>query len=312
MNVAMLVLRLQIVWTILAILVRSNFGAHPRALDIPHDGLDLAPYILHESNVTDYKGNNVVMFLFQPHTDKFVSYSMLYEGWWEGQLNKLYQTLLEEDKPAPEMVTLDLGANLGAFSLYAASLGRTVYSFEMQPDVCRLLEMSRRMNGYDKMIVHNAALWSESGKELSFTPLKGNRGGTQISSDLEGATKMQSIRVDEFIKDMDVFFLKIDVENAEEQVLKGMDSHLTKGRVRHLVIETRKNQIHIMRWLYEIGFRCGYFSRRRLFPIGTLGGLMNRLGTTDYLDLYCNFVGNNPVVEQHTKPHVRRRNKETE
>ena len=53
---------------------------------------------------------------------------------------------------------------------------------------------------------------------------------------------MATARLDEFFHGAAVFFLKVDVENAEEYALGGFDHHLSTGRVAHLVMETRKNQ----------------------------------------------------------------------
>ena len=67
------------------------------------------------------------------------------------------------------MTVLDVGANIGSFSLHAAALGLHVHAFEMQPELVMLVELSKRANGFTKLHVHNAALWHESGVPISFT-----------------------------------------------------------------------------------------------------------------------------------------------
>ena len=144
-----------------------------------------------------------------------VSGAMLQSGGiWAQPLNDLFLSLIKGRKKEP-LVVVDLGANVGPFSLFVASQGyevryrtrRThccdqglrvkaryfvythmdtrcdapcmlqVYSFEMQLHVYTMLELSRRINHYSNMHLFNAALWNETGIELSYRPLHGNLGG---------------------------------------------------------------------------------------------------------------------------------------
>lgn len=189
-----------------------------------------------------------LIFAIDPRIDQYVSAAMLQgDGGWDGELNGLYKALLAADLPDADEVTLDLGANIGAFSLYAASSGRRVMSFEMQPFVYGLLQLSRMSNGFHKnMKVFNTALWNETGKTVSFAPNIGNFGGTSLLAAADESRKITILttQVSQYITESTkIFFLKIDVENVEEYVLMGMREALILGRVRHLVMETR-NKLH--------------------------------------------------------------------
>jgi hypothetical protein len=114
--------------------------------DVPHGGLPLTEIVLARlANDIDYRGQKgPLIFVFQSDIDVFVSASILKGGGWEPALNALYSTLIKEYQPPSLAVTIDgpdrssrsivqigvdVGANLGAFALYAASRGRRVFAF---------------------------------------------------------------------------------------------------------------------------------------------------------------------------------------
>jgi FkbM family methyltransferase len=180
---------------------------------------------------------------------------------WEGGLNWLLQKLIQSDKGHSKLPVVDIGANLGAFSLFAASLECNVWSYEMQPMIYTMLEMSKSINGYHHMKVFNAALWNESNIEISFTPNRGNFGSTSLisNSGTKGAVVMRTQRFDELFRHQNIFFLKIDAENSEEFILRGMDKILQQRKVRHIFMEFRANQAHVIDWFYDMGYKCANF-----------------------------------------------------
>jgi FkbM family methyltransferase len=76
-------------------------------------------------------------------------------------LNEEYGTKISDDA-----VVIDLGANIGVFTVYATSSARNVqvYAYEPFPDFCALLEENVRLNGQDEMVhCFNTAVASEAG-----------------------------------------------------------------------------------------------------------------------------------------------------
>ena len=265
-----------------------------------HGGYELQDVMLGRSERKDYKGSEWLFFALNPRIDNFVSGSMLaHAGVWEGGLNSLFETLATEAKFEPKdmklrnkgstpRIVLDVGANVGAFSLSVASLGYHLYSFEMQERIFTLLELSRRVNGYYRMRLFHTALWNTTGHEVKFTPAVGNFGGTSVMV-ATGEVTMMTRRLDEFVpSNADVFFMKVDVENAEEYVLSGFSDAMKSGRVKHMVMETRGNQANLVGWFYDIGFVCGLYDRN----FWTREAAVQRVSAVTgdaYLDIYCKF-----------------------
>lgn len=206
-------------------------------------------------------------FVLDSSLDSHVSAEMLHShehtvkggvsGGHHPELKVLLQALLADEPDGRRMSVLDVGANVGSFALHAASLGLRVFAFEMQPELATLLELSKRVNGYKRMRVHNAALWNASGVPITFTPLDGNLGGTAARTDGSGAKSIISSTLSDHFYHGKVFLLKLDCERAEQYVLAGFAKHLASGHVRHLLMEASQHQRHIYEWLYSIGFRCG-------------------------------------------------------
>jgi len=276
-----------------ATLIALLFVYHPSAAEelefVPErGGWPMNDVLIGKSSTLDYRGHHYYFFVLDPAIDKYVSNSMLNDGGWENDLNQLLDDLLREEPSSKDMPILDVGANIGAFSLHAASRGCRVFSFEMQPRLYSLLQLSRRMNGYKSLIIHHAALWNETGAPVSFTPEVGNFGGTSLQSGgKERTNEMRTTRIDELLPEGEVFFMKIDVENNEERVLHGMESLLLSQSVRHFVMETRSNQQHMIGWFYRMGYTCGIKYDRTL-----LGeeAMRQHVAESGLSDIYCTVV----------------------
>ena len=69
---------------------------------------------------------------------------------------------------------VDFGANIGAFTLEAASRHLRVFAFEMQPWLYTALDLSVRASGYSAHTkLFGTALWDTNGATLSFNRVKG-------------------------------------------------------------------------------------------------------------------------------------------
>jgi FkbM family methyltransferase len=136
-------------------------------------------------------------------------------------------TAVFRDRLRPSMHVLDIGANIGYYTMLSASLvgpSGSVTAIEPNPVSAKLLEASRRANSFDNVMVLQVA----AGRELGLLVLHGSYGNVMTSAAPDNAaallnsTTVPSFRVDDLIpRDKNIDFLKIDVEGAEYNALLG-------------------------------------------------------------------------------------------
>lgn len=140
---------------------------------------------------------------------------------------------------------LDVGANIGFFTLLAAKHmtdGR-VWSIEPDPDNVRLLGANVALNGFQNRvnILHAAA--SDADGEVYFSTLgfNANIGARFTAKDEEtllartlagapGPTRVRSITIDSLLREQRVDLVKVDVEGHEPSVFAGMQHILKEDR----------------------------------------------------------------------------------
>jgi FkbM family methyltransferase len=138
----------------------------------------------------------------------------------------------------PGMRVLDIGANLGWFTVQMAKMVGPcghVTSFEPRCDLFHYLSRTVRENKLGNVSLHNCALGGQDGEAELRWPADGvNPGGTQLNMTavmsrgmLYQKTPMRVL--DDEISE-DVNFIKIDVEGAEKLVFSGAKRILTKIR----------------------------------------------------------------------------------
>lgn len=120
---------------------------------------------------------------------------------------------------------IDIGANIGAFSLYAsqkASRG-IVYCFEPFPDNYQLLKEQLRINHIQNVQAFNLGVSNKAGQQDLY--LSGiNTGGHSLQFEqAAGKVTIQTTTLEQFCQDHQIHhidFLKLDCEGSEFDIIK--------------------------------------------------------------------------------------------
>ncbi len=168
-----------------------------------------------------------------------------------GMQHEPFTAQLALDLVAAGDTFVDVGANMGAFTfLLATKLGSTgrAIAFEPNPELYDLLRRSVALNRCESWVtIDNRAVYRESDRELRFYLSQNpqNTGqsslvnhGYSVSEDrfatvqtLALADYWQAARLDR------CRLMKIDVERAEADVLRGMEPLLAAQAVDYLILE---------------------------------------------------------------------------
>jgi len=144
--------------------------------------------------------------------------------------------LLDQLALSPGDVVLDVGANIGWYSLLLARHrpGILVHGFEPDPETFALLEGNVRANGLDGVRVWPCALSDSPGIKTLYRYADKNTGrNSPLPINQGGSVEIACRRLDEFVEreglDVErVRFAKIDVEGYEAVVLRGMGGLLPR------------------------------------------------------------------------------------
>lgn len=116
-------------------------------------------------------------------------------------------------------ITVDVGANIGYYTLLMAKLKAVVHSFEPEPNNFTLLKNNVELNHFTNVILHNKAVSNINGKAKFILADYG------IGQHKLGNSKFGTRTIDVTVTTIDlenIDFAKIDVEGAELLVLQGM------------------------------------------------------------------------------------------
>jgi len=128
----------------------------------------------------------------------------------------------------PDMSVVDIGANIGYFTMLMASLvdqSGLVVAVEPNPENIKLLEASRRVNGFGQVLVIQAAAGRHTGLlALNVSHSNGMTGDLPGNVDaIFAARPVPCFALDTILpKDRQIDLVKIDVEGAELNALIGL------------------------------------------------------------------------------------------
>jgi FkbM family methyltransferase len=147
---------------------------------------------------------------------------------------------------APGGTFIDIGANVGYFSLLAAGLvgrGGTVIAVEPIPRTFDLLRTNIALNGFSQVRAERVAVGAASGvMELSLPPAQAHQDYLVTGVPMPGwstlavpCTTLDAAFATWGVARVDL--LKLDIEGGEPQAIRGGGAVLASGRVRALVCE---------------------------------------------------------------------------
>jgi FkbM family methyltransferase len=136
----------------------------------------------------------------------------------------------------PGMGCLDIGANIGVFALMAARLvgptGRVV-AVEPNPDNVKLIEASRRLNGFEQVRILQTAAGRDFGLLMlnaSFT----NGTAATLPGDVDTILRARTVPVSPLDRLLDesarIDLIKIDIEGGEAAALHGARRLIARDR----------------------------------------------------------------------------------
>ncbi|WP_299480779.1 FkbM family methyltransferase [uncultured Roseibium sp.] len=148
--------------------------------------------------------------------------------------------LLDENPPEEDAIFLDVGGNIGVYSILLRDRFKTVFAFEPNPVTYEILKANLGLSGAGNVEAVNMALSDRQGQVPIFIPRNGNLGwATLDASHHEIAVDRADIvctTLDAFVDENQldaakIKMIKIDVEGHETSVISGGVETLSKNTI---------------------------------------------------------------------------------
>lgn len=193
--------------------------------------------------------------------DTMISKTIVDSGLWDVHVLKALEHIAK-DACVKGGEALDVGTNLGFFSMALLAMGCNVRGFEIQPRMVELAILSACINGYADRFqlklgavsdVHDAYL-------LRNNATSGNLGGIGIVK--EGGISATGFRLD-MMGDLNstISVMKLDVEGYEDKALYGMAGLFRRKLIKSIIMEFSPNVMGVeaaekmLQYLHAFGFR---------------------------------------------------------
>lgn len=197
------------------------------------------------------------------------------------------------------MTLVDLGANVGFYTFLGRSLigkGGRVFSFEPFPRNAGLIRAGIRENGYDNVILVEAAVADRKGKAPFYLSPDANSEHSLLNLDFkypdidnykmdakpERAIEIDVLTLDSFFEetvgDFKVDFIKMDIEGSEYRAINGMRKIIQNNRDLTMLMEFwpngfvkgDKDPYGFLKTLTDLGFAINIIDSidKKIYPIG--------------------------------------------
>lgn len=182
-------------------------------------------------------------------------------------------------------ICVDVGANVGYFSLALAASGFTTHAFEPQPALYALLEQN---TANLPVSCHNVAL-SKLGGRTTMPRIRygerGNYGGLSIGGRSElGAIDIEMRTLDSY-KLRNVGLIKIDVEGHELEVLRGaVNTIATCNPILYVEDDRLDKRYDLRSFIKSLGYNIEEHNPR-MYRQNNFRGLKKNIWDMDYISM---------------------------
>lgn len=145
-----------------------------------------------------------------------------------------------------EDTVLDIGANIGYHSIHFASLvpNGKVYCFEPNALLNPLIKKNFKLNGFTNFEIENKAVSNKNEVSSFFISNSSNTGLSILTNEISQSNiEVKTIYLDDYFKTQKIHLIKIDIEGAELNALKGM-KQLLQTQSPYIIIELIEEQLN--------------------------------------------------------------------
>lgn len=203
----------------------------------------------------------------------FPAYNVLYKLY--KRCVDRYERVLLRDIIKPGMTVVDVGANIGIYSAYMAKIvgkeGR-VYAFEPSPHTFNLL---KKYNKNLNVTLVQAAVGDTTGRITLYLSDKLNVDHhTYETDEVRQKIDVPSCRLDDYLKNEKVDFIKMDIQGFEHRALLGMTNILQNNHDIKLLMEfwpyglikAATTPQEVLSFLHELNFKTELIEGKRHTP----------------------------------------------
>jgi FkbM family methyltransferase len=156
-------------------------------------------------------------------------------------------------------IFLDIGANIGAYSVMLMDKVKAVYAFEPHPVSAKYCKMNFLLNETCATKVVELAV-SDVATTKYFSNLGGSHPMNGFVQSEENALSVKTTTLDDFARhhftQTDNFILKIDVEGFEHEVFAGAQQFFKEFNIKGVIFETfSEKNTEIVQFLQSLGYQ---------------------------------------------------------
>ena len=199
----------------------------------------IPPHLGHFNTIINFRGVKMKIF-----TGESMGRIMYYFDDWEPKQNDFFEAYIK-----PGMLLVDVGANMGFYSLFAATHGARSIAFEPDPDIAKnYLKFNVELNKVsNRVTIINEAVADKADMLKFYLHRPGSWGAGRIfklSDENNPTIDVKTNSIDSYVQKYgkpDV--IKMDIEGAEVFAIEGADNLLKQEDAPLLMIEFHPGEI---------------------------------------------------------------------
>jgi len=214
--------------------------------------------------IRDIQGNKMILDL----NDQGISRELALYGYHEKNSTKQTKKLITSG-----MNILEVGGNIGYYLLIEAKLigseGK-IYVFEPSPYNIDRLKKNIEINNYNNVEIFSYAVGDSNSYAKFYISKRSNLCGFNKTEDNDSVLDVKIIKLDDFLKDKKVDFIRMDIEGYEKEALMGLEQNLKSDRApKYFFIEIHSVALNqkgsSAREIINYLKKYGYFVRQSFY-----------------------------------------------